>query len=655
MKATFIAASASLCLSALSSAQIVVDGAAEGAYGAGIQVQGIGTSFGDHLGSSPGICNGSELDAGYGFIVGDAATGHLYLVLAGNLQTNFNKINVFIDAKAGAGQNSLRSNNPDVDFNRLNSAMGASADGSQPGLTFDAGFDADAVVMATVGGGAPNTMYVNFSQLLTDGGGVGGYVGQGNYDNLLSAHVMTPKPIGPTGSGWEMSAALNNTNVLGVTGGNGEASSGAGVRTGLEIKISLAALGWDGTSPVKVCAFVTNDGHNYASNQVLGGLPVGTGNLGASFAGRPNFAQIEGTQSLVCPSATDPTASAVVDGEAEAVYGEALAVQGITTGFGDHVPAPPPPGDCYGSELDVAYGVISGDAATGFLHLVLAGNLQTNFNKLDVFFDGRPGTGQNELRGNNPDLDFNNLNNSMGATVDPNTGAPIPGLIFDAGFDADAVMFFTVGGTAPNTMYVNYGQLLTEGGGVGGYVGQGNFDSTISAHVLPDTEVGGAGSGLLVSAALNNTNIAGVDGSVTGQASSGAGVLTGLELKIPLAAISWDGTSPIKVCAFITNNSHTFMSNQVLGGLPVGSASIGTGRPNFAAIDGDQFFVVPAGPPTDNCPADLTDDGFVDGNDLGQLLAQWGTDGSADFNDDGFVDGNDLGIMLAAWGPCPAP
>jgi hypothetical protein len=653
MKATFIAASASLCLAALANAQFVVDGTAEGSYGGGIQVQGIGTSFGDHLGSSPGICNGSELDAGYGFIVGDAATGHLYLVLAGNLQTNFNKINVFIDAKAGAGQNSLRNNNPDVDFNRLNTAMGASADGSQPGLTFDAGFDADALVMATVGGGAPNTMYVNFSQLLTDGGGVGGYVGQGNYDNLLAAHVMTPKPIGPTGSGWQMSAALNNTNVLGVTGGNGEASSGAGVRTGLEIKISLAALGWDGTSPVKVCAFVTNDGHNYASNQVLGGLPVGTGNLGASFAGRPNFAQIEGTQSLVCPSATNPTASAVVDGEAETVYGQALAVQGITTGFGDHVPAPPPPGDCYGSELDVAYGVVSGDAATGFLHLVLAGNLQTNFNKLDVFFDGRPGAGQNSLRSNNPDLDFNQLNTAMGATVDPNTGAEIPGLTFDAGFDADAVMFFTVGNTAPNTMYVNYGQLLTEGGGVGGYVGQGNFDSTISAHVLPDTEVGGAGSGLLVSAALNNTNIAGVDGSVTGQAASGAGVLTGLELKIPLAAINWDGTSPIKVCAFITNNNHSFMSNQVLGGLPVGSASIGTGRPNFATIDGNQFFVVPAGPPVDNCPADLTDDGFVDGNDLGQLLAQWGTDGSADFNNDGFVDGNDLGQMLAAWGQCP--
>ena len=37
----------------------------------------------------------------------------------------------------------------------------------------------------------------------------------------------------------------------------------------------------------------------------------------------------------------------------------------------------------------------------------------------------------------------------------------------------------------------------------------------------------------------------------------------------------------------------------------------------------------------------------------GQLLAQWGTDGTADFNNDGFVDGNDLGQLLAAWGQCP--
>ena len=54
------------------------------------------------------------------------------------------------------------------------------------------------------------------------------------------------------------------------------------------------------------------------------------------------------------------------------------------------------------------------------------------------------------------------------------------------------------------------------------------------------------------------------------------------------------------------------------------------------------------------CPADFNDDDSVDGNDLGFLLAAWGTPGgSADLNGDGSVDGNDLGRLLADWGPCP--
>lgn len=51
------------------------------------------------------------------------------------------------------------------------------------------------------------------------------------------------------------------------------------------------------------------------------------------------------------------------------------------------------------------------------------------------------------------------------------------------------------------------------------------------------------------------------------------------------------------------------------------------------------------------CPADLSDDGTVDGTDLSALLAAWGT-GAADISGDGTVDGIDLSVMLAAWGPC---
>lgn len=47
---------------------------------------------------------------------------------------------------------------------------------------------------------------------------------------------------------------------------------------------------------------------------------------------------------------------------------------------------------------------------------------------------------------------------------------------------------------------------------------------------------------------------------------------------------------------------------------------------------------------------DLNGDGIVNGADLGLLLAQWGSTGTADLNGDGVVNGADLGLMLAAWG-----
>jgi hypothetical protein len=50
-------------------------------------------------------------------------------------------------------------------------------------------------------------------------------------------------------------------------------------------------------------------------------------------------------------------------------------------------------------------------------------------------------------------------------------------------------------------------------------------------------------------------------------------------------------------------------------------------------------------------PADLNGDGYIDGGDLGLLLAGWGRSGPSDINGDGITDGGDLGILLAAWSP----
>lgn len=73
---------------------------------------------------------------------------------------------------------------------------------------------------------------------------------------------------------------------------------------------------------------------------------------------------------------------------------------------------------------------------------------------------------------------------------------------------------------------------------------------------------------------------------------------------------------------------------------------------------GTDYFVMRARvfAPAPACPADLNDDGQVDGADLGILLGAWGPCSGgcpADLNGDGQVDGADLGELLGDWGSCP--
>lgn len=68
---------------------------------------------------------------------------------------------------------------------------------------------------------------------------------------------------------------------------------------------------------------------------------------------------------------------------------------------------------------------------------------------------------------------------------------------------------------------------------------------------------------------------------------------------------------------------------------------------DVGAVERGGLFVQPP------VPADLNDDGAVDGNDLGTLLAAWDTpDCTSDLNADGVVDGLDLGILISRWGAC---
>ncbi len=238
---------------------VVVDGSLDARYGSAISTQTTQTNFGDNNLGVADNANGSELDAAYGVI----QNGKLYLFLSGNLQSNFNKLEIFFDSKPG-GQDTLRGDNPNVDFNGLN-RMGD--DGSNNGLRFDAGFEADYWV-GMGGGGGPYQLFVNFAELKA--GGVGNYLGQ---TGAAGAGTLTGG-TNPDG----IQVAIHNGNVAGVTGGCA-AASGAGTTRGIEVCVPLGAIG-SPSGPIRVTAFVNGGGHDFVSNQVVGPLAVGTCNLG---------------------------------------------------------------------------------------------------------------------------------------------------------------------------------------------------------------------------------------------------------------------------------------------------------------------------------------------------------------------------------------
>jgi hypothetical protein len=267
-------------LSAAVFAQPTIDGTRDALYYNLIVEQNTQTGFGDSNLGQVAYANGSELDAAYAYV--DMNNQILYLFLSGNLESNFNKLEIFFDTVAG-GQNRLRGDNSGVDFGGLN-RMGD--DGSGNGLTFDQGFEADYWIGVT-GGGSPYALYANWAQLLTLGGGPGYYLGTTGAasDGILSGGT---NPYG-------IRVTINNSNTGGVTAGTGTVPPGVGasVTTGVELAIPFAAIGITGATVIKVTAFINGAGHDFVSNQVLAGIGGG-GNLGEPR--NVNFGNIPGDQ-----------------------------------------------------------------------------------------------------------------------------------------------------------------------------------------------------------------------------------------------------------------------------------------------------------------------------------------------------------------------
>ncbi|MBX7243777.1 MAG: hypothetical protein K1X92_18700, partial [Bacteroidia bacterium] len=223
------------------------------------------TQFGDNTeGNVTTATMGSELDGGYAKI----ANNTLYLMLTGNLESNYNKIELFFDYKSG-GQNQLLNNNPmPSEFEDPN---------KMAGLTFDTGFEADFWMGITNGPEVGTPKIAIYSAAIETGGNPNGFADVPVPDITMD---NTGGPYAWTYLGGF--AGINNSNIAGVGGSPGEIGppdfDPATVSTGVELAIPLSYLG-NPAGDIKICAFINGSGHDYLSNQVLGGLGSNVNNL----------------------------------------------------------------------------------------------------------------------------------------------------------------------------------------------------------------------------------------------------------------------------------------------------------------------------------------------------------------------------------------
>lgn len=244
---------------------------------------------------------GSELDNLRVYI--DKPNAKLYVFIGGNLQNNYNKFNMFFDVAPG-GQNVLLDTNVDISFNGLN---------GMSNITFDSDFQPDYWINTNNGvdGGSGNlnnfsdcaTLRTNganidpdFSVITDYGAFFGGEVGAtpvmdfsgprvdiqdgalGSLFTNYAPRITALDPFNPIPGLVQIS--IDNSNVAGVTDTTADSAAAAAVNTGIELCVDLDELGWDGSQDLKMGGWIANDGFWFISNQVLGGLPDMSENIG---------------------------------------------------------------------------------------------------------------------------------------------------------------------------------------------------------------------------------------------------------------------------------------------------------------------------------------------------------------------------------------
>ncbi len=318
---------------------------------------------------------------------------------------------------------------------------------------------------------------------------------------------------------------------------------------------------------------------------------------------------------------------------------------GVTGSPAARSPESPDDNWAYGSELNNLRAQVNPDLGT--LNIFLGANLARGFEKLVFLIDSQPG-GQNPMRTDNVDISFGGLNRHGG-------------MAFDAGFEPDYWFNINTGFDAGPQFLINFmdaavlrtdgplfdlftGFSLDYGSFFGGQVEGFNGlpaanpvelidfsgprvdiqDGTLSnlfaeyaprlTQLDPSNPVAGALQG-----AINNANVGGVTDTAADPAAANA-VNTGVEISISLDELGWDGTSEIKLAAWIANSSFDFLSNQGinfpaginnvsdLDGIPDSGDELTVSEIDWNAPEfpGDQFIVIPVNSGNPGCnPADL--------------------------------------------------
>ena len=256
--AASVLALAGLAFAAIDGQNIPTDAATDGLTL--LATQDTPTFFGNATGGGQDSAGGSELNQLWASIDGNT----LNLSITGNLEANFNKMWIFVDAVAG-GESTLASDNADGGYGEINNLAG---------LGFS-GREMDHGLRLEVGGGFYG---VNFFDLIDNTGA-----------NVWSGGGPGDLPTGPNAGGSGTTFGWDNSNVDGVDGSS--AAGAASATKGWEFSIDMTSAFGAAASEVAITAFISNGDGGFLSNQVLPGIGGGD-NIGAGEGAELGFVVI---------------------------------------------------------------------------------------------------------------------------------------------------------------------------------------------------------------------------------------------------------------------------------------------------------------------------------------------------------------------------